>query len=192
MLLSIPVWFIAQIKRMIGERISGISTFLLGLVVTVVATARLWRVAIVQKMLRLNPTYNETDAGLWATIELNLWILVASIPTFCTLLIKIWSHHADRKAGSSTSSGTSSDFSLSKTGNTGTSFQKRPSDMVTENEPVIGSGNAQGYQGSEEDIERLGRSESAEVRGSGDSGFEDGLGTRVAGVNPDSEMEVEG
>ncbi|KAJ8061870.1 hypothetical protein OCU04_009661 [Sclerotinia nivalis] len=190
--LFIPAWFIAQIKRSVGERISTSSTFLLGLVVTVVAAVRLWRLVVAQKMPRLDPTCSETDAGLWAIIELNLWILVASIPTFYPLLIKIWSHHAGKKAGSSSSSGTSSDFPLSKTRNMGTFFQKKPSDMDIDSKPVFGFGDAQGCQGSEVDIERLGRSGSAEAGGTGDNGFEDGLGIRVLDADLDSEIEVEG
>ncbi|RAL66625.1 hypothetical protein DID88_006314 [Monilinia fructigena] len=59
--------------------------------------------------------FSEIDAGLWATIELNLWILVASIPTFRPLLGKISRDYSAKRSGiNGSSSGGFSEYPLSR------------------------------------------------------------------------------
>ncbi|KAA8564337.1 hypothetical protein EYC84_011281 [Monilinia fructicola] len=190
--LFIPVWFIAQIKRSVGERISISSTFLLGLVVTVVSAIRLWRLVVAQRLPSLDSTFNEIDAGLWAIIELNLWILVASIPTFRPLLGKISRQCSAKRSGINVSgSGGSSEHPLSKIRSkttTGTFFQKQQRNLDLDTESVFGFGDlrggmeSQGSGGSEMDVERSGTSGRAGTAVSGDSGYDDGLSITVVDV----------
>ncbi|KAI9651200.1 hypothetical protein NHQ30_001237 [Ciborinia camelliae] len=189
--LFIPVWFIAQIKRSVGERISISSTFVLGLVVTVVSAVRLWRLVVAQRRPDFDPTFNEIDAGLWATIELNLWVLVASIPTFRPLLGKIWRDHAEKKAGSDTNdSHPSSRYPLSKTKTPGTFFQKQQRDTNLETESVFGFADSKGSKGNHADIERVGTTVSSRTGVSGDSGFEEGSGFSIRPF--DTNLEASG
>ncbi|ESZ93359.1 hypothetical protein SBOR_6256 [Sclerotinia borealis F-4128] len=197
--LFIPVWFIVQIKKSVGERISISCIFLLGLVVTVVSAVRLWRLAVAQRKPGFDPTFNETDAGLWAIIELNLWVLVASIPTFSPLLGKIWRDHAKRKvkSGGRIGSGTSSEYPFSKPKTTGTFFQKKSRNLDLDMESVFGFELGH-LKGGQPDVERNGTAGSARTGASGgtgmsgDSEFEEGLGIRVVDVDLNMEVEVEG
>ncbi|KAB8292355.1 hypothetical protein EYC80_008095 [Monilinia laxa] len=182
--LFIPVWFIAQIKRSVGERISISSTFLLGLVVTVVSVIRLWRLVAAQRLPSFDSTFNEIDAGLWAIIELNLWILVASIPTFRPLLGKISRDYSAKRSGiNGSGSGGSSEYPLSKirTRTTGTLFQKHQRNLDLDPESVFGFGDLRGEmrsQGSEGSGMNIGMPRTGERAGtavSGDSGYDDGL-----------------
>jgi len=90
-MLLMPVYFISTIKRSVSQRISISSTFLLGLVVTIISAIRLWRLILSDKLERygFDPTFDEVDSCLWGAIEINLWVLAASIPTLRPLLGKI-------------------------------------------------------------------------------------------------------
>ncbi|THV55552.1 hypothetical protein BGAL_0006g00040 [Botrytis galanthina] len=59
---------------------------------------------------------DDVDAGLWAAIELNTWVLVASIPTFKPIIVKILK---DRKARQAAASGNHADYSKSISTNKG-------------------------------------------------------------------------
>ncbi|KAF7890326.1 hypothetical protein EAF00_008641 [Botryotinia globosa] len=190
--LSIPVWFIAQIKRSIGERITISSTFLLGLLVTVVSAIRLWRLVVAQRLPSFDPTFNEVDAGLWAIIELNLWILVASIPTFRPLLRQMWRDYSEKTNRSSSEE--SPEYPLSRTRTTGTLFPRQQRDMDLDTEPVFGFDEAKRNSGNPSEIERHGRNGSSGTGLSGEIGFEESLGVRVVHADLESqiEMEIEG
>ena len=74
---------------------------------TVVSAVRLWRLVLAQRMPGFDPTcmssfirpfmvqanphgpVNLVDAALWAVVELNLWVFVASIPSLRPLVGKI-------------------------------------------------------------------------------------------------------
>ncbi|KAF7923072.1 uncharacterized protein EAE98_007777 [Botrytis deweyae] len=183
--LSIPVWFIAQIKRSVGERITISSTFLLGLVVTVVSAIRLWRLVVAQRLPGFDPTFNDVDAGLWAIIELNLWILVASIPTFRPLLGQMRRDYFENRSDSEESP----EYPLSRTRTTGTLFPRQQRDMNLDTEPVFGFDGAKRNSGTPSEIERHGRNGSSGTGLSGDSGFGESLGVRV--VDPDLESQIE-
>ncbi|KAF7945193.1 hypothetical protein EAE96_009972 [Botrytis aclada] len=188
--LSIPVWFIAQIKRSIGERITISSTFLLGLMVTVVSAIRLWRLVVSQRLPGFDPTFNEVDAGLWAIIELNLWILVASIPTFRPLLGQMWHDYSEKinRSGSEESP----EYPLSRTRTTGTLFPREQRDMDADTEPVFGFDDAKRNSGkTPSEIERHGRNGSSGTGLSGDSGFGESLGVRVVDADLESQIETE-
>ncbi|TGO47489.1 hypothetical protein BCON_0275g00050 [Botryotinia convoluta] len=187
--LSIPVWFIAQIKRSIGERITISSTFLLGLVVTVVSAIRLWRLVVAQRLPGFDPTFNEVDAGLWATIELNLWILVASIPTFRPLLGQMWRDYSEKTNRSGSEE--SPEYPLSRTRTTGTLFPRKQRDMDLDTEPVFGFDDAKRNSGNPSEIERHGRNGSSATGLSGDSGFGESLGVRVVDADLESQIETE-
>ncbi|TGO27834.1 hypothetical protein BPAE_0036g00450 [Botrytis paeoniae] len=187
--LSIPVWFIAQIKRSIGERITISSTFLLGLVVTVVSAIRLWRLVVAQRLPGFDPTFNEVDAGLWAIIELNLWILVASIPTFRPLLCQMWRDYSEKTNRSGSEE--SPEYPLSRTRTTGTLFPRQQRDMDLDTEPVFGFDDAKRNSGSPSEIERHGSNGSSGTGLSGDSGFGESLGVRVVDADLESQIETE-
>ncbi|KAL9639793.1 MAG: hypothetical protein Q9164_000692, partial [Protoblastenia rupestris] len=87
--LLMPVYFISHIQRSLSQRISISSTFLLGLVVTVVSAVRLWQLVLASEKPGKDPTFYDGPAGLWAIVELNLWVVVASIPSLRPLVIKI-------------------------------------------------------------------------------------------------------
>ncbi|MCJ1251006.1 hypothetical protein MMC30_008237 [Trapelia coarctata] len=87
--LLMPIYFIKNIQRSVSQRVSISSTFLLGLVVTVVSAVRLWRLVDVETRPGFDPTFNLTDAALWAIIELDLWLIVASIPCLRPLVGKV-------------------------------------------------------------------------------------------------------
>ncbi|KAF7914522.1 uncharacterized protein EAF01_000928 [Botrytis porri] len=187
--LSIPVWFIAQIKRSIGERITISSTFLLGLVVTVVSAIRLWRLVFAQRLPGFDPTFNEVDAGLWAIIELNLWILVASIPTFRPLLGQMWRNYSEKTNRSGSEE--SPEYPLSKTRTTGTLFPRQQRDMDLDTAPVFGFDDAKRNSGNLSEFERYGRNGSSGTWLNGDSGFGESLGVRVVDADLESQIETE-
>ncbi|CAO1598368.1 hypothetical protein XANCAGTX0491_002137 [Xanthoria calcicola] len=54
--LLMPVYFIAHLQRSISQRISISSTFLLGLVVTLVSALRLWQLVLAQRKPGFDPT----------------------------------------------------------------------------------------------------------------------------------------
>ena len=56
---------------------------------TIVSGLRLWRLSIAQQQPGFDPTWNEVDAALWAILELNIWIIVASIPSLRPMIGKI-------------------------------------------------------------------------------------------------------
>ncbi|QSZ33175.1 hypothetical protein DSL72_002761 [Monilinia vaccinii-corymbosi] len=159
--LLIPVWFVAQIKKSVRERISISGTFFLGLAVTVVSAIRLWRLVVAQRLPGIDPTFNAIDAGLWAVIELNLWILVASIPTFRPLLGKILRDHSANKNFANVSDGGSASLSGSgvssghhleniKPGTTGTFLQEPQRDLHLNMEFEFGLGDFMGGVGLRE------------------------------------------
>ncbi|KAF5871037.1 putative integral membrane protein [Botrytis fragariae] len=187
--LSIPVWFIAQIKRSIGERITISSTFLLGLVVTVVSAIRLWRLVVAQRLPGFDPTFNEVDAGLWAIIELNLWILVASIPTFRPLLGQIWRDYSEKTNRSGSEE--SPEYPLSRTRTTGNLFPRQQRDMDLDTEPVFGFDDGKRNSGNPSEMGRHGRNGSSGTGLSGDSGFGESLGVRVVDADLESQIETE-
>lgn len=86
--LLMPIYFISQIQRSLSQRISISSTFLLGLVATVVSVVRLWQLVLAQRKPGFDPTFNETPAALWGIVELNVWVIVASIPSLPPLITK--------------------------------------------------------------------------------------------------------
>jgi hypothetical protein len=81
--------------------------------VTVLSCIRLWRLVHAEKLPGPDPPcklallctslylakdsskVDNVDVGLWAAIELNTWVLVASIPTLKPIIVKILT---DRKA----------------------------------------------------------------------------------------------
>lgn len=87
--LLLPVYFISQIQRSLSQRLSISSTFLLGLIATVISAIRLWQLVVALNLPRLHPTYNDTNSQLYGDIELNMWILVASVPALRPLVGKI-------------------------------------------------------------------------------------------------------
>ncbi|TVY83372.1 Satratoxin biosynthesis SC1 cluster protein [Lachnellula suecica] len=111
--LVMPVYFISSIKRSLSQRISISSTFLLGLVVTVISCIRLWRLVHAGQLPGFDPTFDDVDAGMWGVIELNLWVVVASIPTIRPLIGKIM---RDREETKKSGSGSSYTYALSSFG----------------------------------------------------------------------------
>ncbi|KAI9669387.1 MAG: hypothetical protein M1831_000423 [Alyxoria varia] len=87
--LFLPVWYIARIQSSVKHKVSISITFLLGLIATLVSALRLWRLVEAHHMNPEDVTYVETDAALWAIVELNIWVLVASIPTLRPLVRKL-------------------------------------------------------------------------------------------------------
>ncbi|KAF7906298.1 hypothetical protein EAF00_000577 [Botryotinia globosa] len=71
---------------------------------------------------------DDVDAGLWAAIELNTWVLVASIPTFKPIIVKILK---DRKARQAAASGNHADYSKSISINKGYKRSKGSSSPST-------------------------------------------------------------
>ncbi|QSZ33050.1 hypothetical protein DSL72_002635 [Monilinia vaccinii-corymbosi] len=89
--LAMPAYFISSIKRSLSQKISISSTFLLGLVVTIISVTRLWRLIVSDEHARygFDPTFNEVESCTWGAVEINLWVVVASIPTLRPLLGKV-------------------------------------------------------------------------------------------------------
>ncbi|KAF6233946.1 hypothetical protein HO173_007776 [Letharia columbiana] len=110
--LLMPVYFISHLQRSVSQRISISSTFLLGLVVTVVSAVRLWQLVLAQRKPGFDPTFNETPAALWAIVELNLWIIVASIPALRPLITKTLQDRRERNSASGSKSYTYGSGSL--------------------------------------------------------------------------------
>lgn len=94
--LCMPVFFISNLQQSLSQKISISSTFLLGLVVTIVQGLRLWRLVLAQRLPGPDPTFTEVDAGLWAIIELNLWVVVASIPALRPLFNQVLRRRVSR------------------------------------------------------------------------------------------------
>ncbi|RAL58632.1 hypothetical protein DID88_003552 [Monilinia fructigena] len=80
-----------NIVWMLVTKISISSTFLVGLIVTIISIIRLWKLIISDKRLGygFDPTFNEVESCVWGAVEINLWVVVASIPTLRPLLGKV-------------------------------------------------------------------------------------------------------
>ncbi|KAB8290255.1 hypothetical protein EYC80_011121 [Monilinia laxa] len=89
--LVMPAYFISSIKRSLSQKISISSTFLVGLIVTIISIIRLWKLIVSDKRLAygFDPTFNEVESCVWGAVEINLWVVVASIPTLRPLLGKV-------------------------------------------------------------------------------------------------------
>ncbi|KAF7949827.1 uncharacterized protein EAE97_003336 [Botrytis byssoidea] len=114
--LLMPVYFISSIEKSLSHRISISSTFLVGLIVTILSYLRLWRLVHAEKLPGPDPSFDDVDAGHWAATELNTWVLVASIPMSKPIIVKILK---DRKARQSAASGNHADYSKSISTNKG-------------------------------------------------------------------------
>ncbi|KAF7915866.1 uncharacterized protein EAE98_010946 [Botrytis deweyae] len=118
--LLMPVYFIKSIKRSLSQRISISSTFLVGIIVTVVSCVRLWRLVRGLALPGFDPTFNEVDAGVWGSVELNVWVLVASVPALRPLFTKLFTKKQTGTSGvsrtyvKSASRGVKARFGLSK------------------------------------------------------------------------------
>ncbi|THV54947.1 hypothetical protein BGAL_0017g00420 [Botrytis galanthina] len=105
-----PVYFVKSIKRSLSQRISISSTFLVGIIVTVVSCVRLWRLIRGPDLPGFDSTFNEVDAGVWGSVELDVWDLVASVPALRPLFTKLFTKKRTVRFGLSKSS---TAFSLS-------------------------------------------------------------------------------
>lgn len=79
---------------------------------TVVSALRLWRLVVADQLPAMDATFTDSDAGMWATIELNVWILVASIPSLRPLAVKVYQDKV-KSTGKSSSGRSGSAFSKS-------------------------------------------------------------------------------
>ncbi|KAF1975174.1 hypothetical protein BU23DRAFT_459301 [Bimuria novae-zelandiae CBS 107.79] len=87
-MLAIPLWQVSQLKMAWKKKISVTLMFCVGAFVTIISIIRL------QSLISLgntqNPTWDNTDAAKWSTIEINVGIMCACMPALRLILVRLF------------------------------------------------------------------------------------------------------
>ncbi|KPM35507.1 hypothetical protein AK830_g11072 [Neonectria ditissima] len=87
-MLAIPLWRLHSLKLHWKKKIGVAAMFVVGTFVTVVSIIRL------QTLVGLgsshNPTYDQIDVSIWSTVEINIGIICASMPSLRILLVRVF------------------------------------------------------------------------------------------------------
>ncbi|KAH6889830.1 hypothetical protein B0T10DRAFT_513027 [Thelonectria olida] len=110
-MLAIPLWQLRSLKLHWKKKIGVAAMFVVGTFVTVVSIVRLQ--FIVDLGSSTNPTYDQTEVSIWSTIEINVGIICASMPSLRILMVRLF----PRLGGSS--------YDSSKYNNYGDSYGRR-------------------------------------------------------------------
>ncbi|KAH7152722.1 hypothetical protein EDB81DRAFT_789540 [Dactylonectria macrodidyma] len=87
-MLAIPMWQLRSLKLHWKKKIGVAAMFVVGTFVTVVSIIRLQY--LVELGSSHNPTYDQIDVSLWSTVEINIGIICASMPSLRILLVRIF------------------------------------------------------------------------------------------------------
>ncbi|OAA58475.1 Extracellular membrane protein, CFEM domain protein [Niveomyces insectorum RCEF 264] len=95
-MLAIPLWQLRKLRLHWKKKVSVFMMFCVGTFVTVVSILRLH--SLLSFANTINPTWDEYGVTSWSTIEVNVGIICASLPTVRLVLV----HFFPRAFGSST------------------------------------------------------------------------------------------
>lgn len=88
-LFSLPIFMISRLQISLSQKIAVMGIFLLGAFVTLTSVLRLWQLVITQKHAtpgNFDPTFTLVGAAVWSTVESNLSIVCACLPSMRPLL----------------------------------------------------------------------------------------------------------
>ena len=89
LLFSLPILMISRLQISFSQKIAVMGIFLLGAFVTLTSALRLWQLILTQKHDTpddFDPTWNLVGAAVWSTVECNLSIVCACLPSMRPLL----------------------------------------------------------------------------------------------------------
>lgn len=87
-MLAIPLWQLRGLKLHWKKKIGVAAMFIVGTFVTVVSIIRLQ--FLVSLGSSHNPTYDQIDISVWSTVEINIGIICASMPSLRILLVRLF------------------------------------------------------------------------------------------------------
>ncbi|KAF2235867.1 hypothetical protein EV356DRAFT_531424 [Viridothelium virens] len=87
-LFSLPVLMISRLQISLSQKIAVMGIFLLGAFVTLTSALRLWQLILTQEHDAgdFDPTWTLVGAAVWSTVECNLSIVCACLPSMRPLL----------------------------------------------------------------------------------------------------------
>ncbi|KAF7543099.1 hypothetical protein G7Z17_g11017 [Cylindrodendrum hubeiense] len=87
-MLAIPLWQLRSLKLHWKKKIGVAAMFLVGTFVTIVSMVRLQ--FLVELGASHNPTYDQVNISVWSTVEINIGIICASMPSLRILLVRLF------------------------------------------------------------------------------------------------------
>ncbi|KAJ4262959.1 hypothetical protein NW762_006572 [Fusarium torreyae] len=87
-MLAIPMWYLRRLKLHWKKKIGVAAMFVVGTFVTIVSIIRLQY--LVDLGSSTNPTYDQTDVSIWSTVEINVGIICASMPSLRVILVRLF------------------------------------------------------------------------------------------------------
>ncbi|KAF7561328.1 hypothetical protein G7046_g2815 [Stylonectria norvegica] len=87
-MLGVPLWNLRGLKLHWKKKIGVAAMFVVGTFVTVVSIVRLQ--FLVDLGSSTNPTYDQTNVSIWSTVEINIGIVCASMPSLRILLVRLF------------------------------------------------------------------------------------------------------
>ncbi|KAI9674924.1 MAG: hypothetical protein M1822_008986 [Bathelium mastoideum] len=88
-LLALPIMMISRLQISLSQKIAVMGIFLLGAFVTLTSALRLWQLILTQEQDQpgeFDPTWTLVGAAVWSTVECNLSIVCACLPSMRPLL----------------------------------------------------------------------------------------------------------
>ncbi|KGQ05202.1 hypothetical protein BBAD15_g9528 [Beauveria bassiana D1-5] len=87
-MIGIPLFQIRKLELHWKKKVGATIMFLTGSFVTVVSALRLR--SLIYFANSINPTWDELPLALWSTIEINVGLMCACLPTLRLILVRIW------------------------------------------------------------------------------------------------------
>ncbi|KAM3515870.1 hypothetical protein MY11210_000410 [Beauveria gryllotalpidicola] len=87
-MIGIPLFQIRKLELHWKKKVGAAIMFLTGGFVTVVSALRLR--SLIYFANSINPTWDELPVALWATVEINVGLMCACLPTLRLILVRIW------------------------------------------------------------------------------------------------------
>ncbi|OJJ50368.1 hypothetical protein ASPZODRAFT_149708 [Penicilliopsis zonata CBS 506.65] len=87
-MLAIPLWQLTKLQMHWKKKAGVALMFCVGAFVTIVSAIRLS--SLVNFANSTNPTWDEWDAAVWSTIEINVGIICACMPTMRVILVRLF------------------------------------------------------------------------------------------------------
>ncbi|XWW98940.1 hypothetical protein V2A60_006944 [Cordyceps javanica] len=87
-MIGIPLHQIRKLELHWKKKVGAAIMFLTGTFVTIVSALRLR--SLVYFANSINPTWDELPVALWATIEINVGLMCACLPTLRLILVRMW------------------------------------------------------------------------------------------------------
>ncbi|ATY58899.1 Extracellular membrane CFEM domain [Cordyceps militaris] len=87
-MIGIPLFQIRKLELHWKKKVGAAIMFLTGTFVTIVSALRLR--SLIYFANSINPTWDEVPVALWATIEINVGLMCACLPTLRLILVRMW------------------------------------------------------------------------------------------------------